>query len=1112
MKRSLYILSTLLTFGIILFVGDVTAQSCPSGQYWGISATGNADLVTASNSISNPTSALGIPDLVSSSNSYYAKIDNNNDYLVVDLTDEVQPGDVVLLYIGSDDGNNSKLRVQGTLNSTDYANGSGFFDTQIFTTSADLDKNNPSQDIVAYTITSGTVRYLRFTRSQGKPGVNGLSYSVSGCIPANPTGVDDESHGYDNVTNNINVLENDIDPQNLALSISIATPPSNGTAVVRADNTIDYSSNSGFAGTDVLTYQVCNTSGLCDIAALTITVGGQAINMAPGSYIINMGVQPQTESNGLKPYGMVYELTTEYSVPIDWIINPSKEKDGVDFNYNGLDYRGGPFIIREEYIDATIMAVISDWEDEGVIGTYTTSDLTVPVDKTIDYFMGWTLDAQNGDIAEEYLLTAGIPSSAYNWLEPAELGCCNDVFVMPHADPTWEDHSNLLTWNDDGANGGCDGTIFAACHAVSALENLFNPNNPSEQMNFLSEKTGIAAGNDDYADNSLILWGDHDDGSAPFQYDNQTHPEMQFMGGLDESLTNGSEEIFIPHLQWRPETVIGGWDPDNDEVSGNQVASVLAYGPAFGDATRGKVMYMAGHRHDKEEDPDHVAAQRAFFNFSFNAAIEKSIRLGSGIMPASMTLTQYSENEFSVVATGGTGAGYIYSWSSSCGGTFSDPTAATTIFTPLTTGVCVITCEVSDACGRRSFSSVPYVVDAGCNNGILEFEKIVGADTVVEGQSITYTYNFDNRSGQVLSQITFQDVLTNGLTWSSDPINISGGISFQGLIAIEGNSNASFTIKTIPEGISSFDISVDIPKPYSGSSQYATQAELGNLPAIFNGSVYSNVSPLCTYAPSNLVILSETDCYGIYNMPVLGADFAFDHKSVDANSTRPINNVVLNFSDGTIQMLFGFNVYSGTFAGTGIHEDKCIIGVWIRTACNETSDGPNYGEYIASTIWDGLCGTPDVVIHVIAVHETTVDEDDHIQIDFHTGIDLDNGNNGNGAENGTGSDNGNGHGGPNGPIYTGPVRGHREATIIEPISIKVFPNPARAYENIQVNGLDSDKWTMNMYSISGRQVHAQLMDESGRIDLAAMNLVSGLYVLEFSNENDRISSKIMVYE
>ncbi|MDF1864968.1 MAG: hypothetical protein P1U70_09045, partial [Saprospiraceae bacterium] len=68
-----------------------------------------------------------------------------------------------------------------------------------------------------------------------------------------------------------------------------------------------------------------------------------------GSYIINMGVQPQTEENALKPYGLIWELLQDHLVPIKWAINPGKIKDGVDFTYNNIDYKGGPFIVLAEY-------------------------------------------------------------------------------------------------------------------------------------------------------------------------------------------------------------------------------------------------------------------------------------------------------------------------------------------------------------------------------------------------------------------------------------------------------------------------------------------------------------------------------------------------------------------------------------------------------------------------------------------------------------------------------------------------------------------------------------------------------------------------------------------
>ncbi|MCR9290482.1 MAG: hypothetical protein NXI23_24165, partial [Bacteroidetes bacterium] len=103
-----------------------------------------------------------------------------------------------------------------------------------------------------------------------------------------------------------------------------------------------------------------------------------------GSYIINMGVEPQTKNNALKPYGLIWELLHDHLVPIKWAINADKIKDGVDFTYNNVDYKGGPFIVLAEYRSIAVNTVISTWEAQGVIGVTTTLDFIAPIDRTIN--------------------------------------------------------------------------------------------------------------------------------------------------------------------------------------------------------------------------------------------------------------------------------------------------------------------------------------------------------------------------------------------------------------------------------------------------------------------------------------------------------------------------------------------------------------------------------------------------------------------------------------------------------------------------------------------------------------------------------------------------------
>ncbi|RFM31359.1 Ig-like domain-containing protein, partial [Chitinophaga silvisoli] len=69
-----------------------------------------------------------------------------------------------------------------------------------------------------------------------------------------------------------NVLTNDTDPENDALTASLLVVPASGTVVLNADGTYTYTPTANFNGTDGFTYRVCDNSGACDTGIVTITV------------------------------------------------------------------------------------------------------------------------------------------------------------------------------------------------------------------------------------------------------------------------------------------------------------------------------------------------------------------------------------------------------------------------------------------------------------------------------------------------------------------------------------------------------------------------------------------------------------------------------------------------------------------------------------------------------------------------------------------------------------------------------------------------------------------------------------------------------------------------
>lgn len=347
-------------------------------------------------------------------------------------------------------------------------------------------------------------------------------------------------------------------------------------------------------------------------------------DFSAGAMLIDMGVRPQTSQNTLKAYGLLYDLLQNYDVEVKWIINPEKEKDSADFTHNNRNYHGGAFIIPVSYLNKKVKQRIETWKEKGVVVDSISEDISLPVFSSLTIPPKWTLDKQNGYIAVPFFKAAGIPASAYggarvsNWKNPDELGVCDDIFVLPHSDPKFDTHKNLYFWNKN-----YKGAIWAGCHAASKLENLSGnirgENNSEEtiQLNFLS------LGFPGARSAGLVSYRDHRHGTPPYLNSHSSDPVAQYLGSPDKAHLNGSERIFFPKRinKWRPESKILVSDPDAPDMpevsQGEAVISI--YGHGFGDPNNGLVMYQAGHSIYGDTE-DHIAAMRAFFNWSFYAA------------------------------------------------------------------------------------------------------------------------------------------------------------------------------------------------------------------------------------------------------------------------------------------------------------------------------------------------------------------------------------------------------------------------------------------------------------------------------------------------------------
>lgn len=457
------------------------------------------------------------------------------------------------------------------------------------------------------------------------------------------------------------------------------------------------------------------------------------ITFPVGSYIVDMG-NTSSDDAQLKPYGLIYDLVLNAKVPVYWVINGSKtSQTGVDLTYNGRNYISGPFVISGDDVDYNVRSMLSKWRGYGVsIDGPTDTAVTVDNSRKISSVPRVVLDNQNGKIAKGYLVKSGILRNENTTDDrvykekatPADLdSSCDDIYVMPHAEPTTATHSPLASFNKGG------GYIWAGCHAVSYLESNTKGKGVDDGSMFFLSTNGLLIG-DKHKGASGVSGAYRVTGAA-------SDPIMQFVGNTFAAHANGAEEIYMPApgSAWRATTRVLETDPNQRQVLAGMSpgpAVFMAVGPGYGDYGNGMVMYEAGHEFKKNTDADRNAI-RAFLNFLILSGVEKSLDVKATI-PSDATAG--STVQASVTVTKGTPP-YTYQWQSDCNASFSDPTGSATSITFPNEGPCHVKVTVKDQCGRATFDT--RLVDVKTRKGTVSWRKIDTENNPLAGSSWTLT-------------------------------------------------------------------------------------------------------------------------------------------------------------------------------------------------------------------------------------------------------------------------------------------------------------------------------------------------------------------------------------
>ena len=135
--------------------------------------------------VSNPDNAVGLPD------GTYADI-RSGDVLTLDLGEDIPAGETIQIYIarGNDNG---RVTIEGsTSQSSGYTGGISWGNPANNNTTVDATQAMQVYEIVNYTVPSGGLRYIRFTRNNGQIRVDGVKYCGVTTPEICDNGIDDD--------------------------------------------------------------------------------------------------------------------------------------------------------------------------------------------------------------------------------------------------------------------------------------------------------------------------------------------------------------------------------------------------------------------------------------------------------------------------------------------------------------------------------------------------------------------------------------------------------------------------------------------------------------------------------------------------------------------------------------------------------------------------------------------------------------------------------------------------------------------------------------------------------------------------------------------------------
>ncbi len=183
---------------------------------------------------------------------------------------------------------------------------------------------------------NGTIRYtptpgyagpdsFNYTVNDGVGGVSTATVTVT-VVNRIPVAANDVATTFVNTAVAIPVLTNDSDPDGSPLTVSSASTPTRGTAVINPNGTIFYTPNAGYLGVDSFTYTVNDGAGGTAMATVNVTIGNRnpvAVNDT-ATTVLNTAVIISVLTNDTDPDAQILAVSS-VSTPTrgTTVVNPN---------------------------------------------------------------------------------------------------------------------------------------------------------------------------------------------------------------------------------------------------------------------------------------------------------------------------------------------------------------------------------------------------------------------------------------------------------------------------------------------------------------------------------------------------------------------------------------------------------------------------------------------------------------------------------------------------------------------------------------------------------------------------------------------------------------------